>query len=108
MRSRGRTRRRCRAPARHSRRHAVAAVARGAPRIARGHRGRNAMSDDELRQLGKELPWDRPDDTRRDAVRSSLLLAAAKAGTRPASRSRYVAVGGAFAAGALAAAIDAF
>src|SRR5438094_81906 len=58
-------------------------------------------NDDELRELGKQLPWDRPDEARRDAVRSSLLVAATAA--QP-PRSRWLAVGGGFAIGALAAA----
>jgi len=63
------------------------------------------MSDesDPLRDLGKQLPYDRPDPARRDAVRSSLLVAASE-GRRPGARSRWVLVGGGFAAGALAAA----
>jgi hypothetical protein len=64
-------------------------------------------SDGLLRELGKELPWDRPDAGRRDAVRSSLLIAAAE-GTPPARRHRWLGVGAAFAAGALAAAAAAF
>lgn len=63
------------------------------------------MSDesDPLRDLGKQLPYDRPDPARRDAVRSSLLVAASE-GRRPGARSRWLLVGGGFAAGALAAA----
>ncbi|HSK01908.1 MAG TPA: hypothetical protein VK932_11730, partial [Kofleriaceae bacterium] len=60
------------------------------------------MSDDGLAELGKELPWDRPDPARRDAVRSELLVAAAERDPRP--RMRWYVIGGAFAAGALAAA----
>ena len=68
------------------------------------------MSDNErLRELGKQLPWDRPDATRRDAARSSLLAAAnqsisAVPGMTTSPRRRYLALGSAFAAGALAAA----
>lgn len=58
--------------------------------------------DDRLRELGTQLPWDRPDPARRDAVRSALLVAAAERDTRPSTR--WYIVGGAFAAGALAAA----
>lgn len=58
--------------------------------------------DDRLRTLGRELPWDRPDDARREAVRSSLLLAARE--QREAPRSRWPLIGGGFVAGALAAA----
>jgi hypothetical protein len=61
------------------------------------------MSDDLLRELGKELPWDRPDAARRDAVRSSLLVRAAEGEPR-SSRRRWLPLGAAFAAGALAAA----
>jgi TolA-binding protein len=59
------------------------------------------MSDD-LRELGKHLPWHRPDTERREAVRSSLLVAAAEGDRAPARR--WVLIGGGFAAGALAAA----
>ena len=31
------------------------------------------MTDHDLRELGKQLPWDRPDAERRDAARASLL-----------------------------------
>ncbi|HEY5948326.1 MAG TPA: tetratricopeptide repeat protein [Kofleriaceae bacterium] len=58
--------------------------------------------DDRLRELGKELPWDRPEPVRRDAVRSSLLVAAAERDARP--NTRWYVIGGAFAAGAIAAA----
>src|SRR6266542_37229 len=58
--------------------------------------------DDRLRELGTQLPWDRPEPARRDAVRSSLLVAAAERDSRPATR--WYVIGGAFAAGALAAA----
>ncbi len=58
--------------------------------------------DERLRELGHELPWDRPDPARRDGVRSALLVAAAERDTRPSTR--WYVVGGAFAAGALAAA----
>ncbi len=61
-------------------------------------------TDDELRALGKELPWERPDASRREAVRSALLVAAKDgAGTR-AGRPWWLA-GGGFVAGAAAAAI---
>jgi TolA-binding protein len=59
------------------------------------------MSDDRLRELAKDLPWERPDPGRRDAVRSALLVAASEEGARP--RRRWHVLGGAFAAGALAA-----
>ena len=58
--------------------------------------------DESLRELGTQLPWDRPDAARRDAVRSSLLVAAAEDNARPTTR--WYVIGGAFAAGALAAA----
>lgn len=57
--------------------------------------------DNRLRELGTQLPLDRPDPARRDAVRSALLVAAAEDHTRPAPR--WYLVSGAFAAGALAA-----
>lgn len=62
------------------------------------------MSDQEehLRELGRQLPWGRPDEARRDALRESILAAAE---TAHAGRGmRWGWVGGAFAAGALAAA----
>jgi hypothetical protein len=58
--------------------------------------------EEELRELGKQLPWDRPDDARREAVRSSLLVAASTSDERV--RTRWFVVGGAFATGAIAAA----
>jgi TolA-binding protein len=61
------------------------------------------MTDDQLRELGKQLPWDRPDPARRDALRSSLLVEASE-GARPIVRRRWLLVGTAFATGALAAA----
>jgi Tetratricopeptide repeat len=60
-------------------------------------------TDDKLRELGKALPWERPDDARREALRSSLLVAA-EAELPVAPRSRRVTSGVAFAAGVLAAA----
>ena len=65
------------------------------------------MTDEQLRELGKQLPYDHPDASRREALRSSLLVAA----TRPeptATRKRWWLAGGAFAAGALAAAAAIF
>ena len=65
------------------------------------------MSDDvgadRLRELGKQLPYERPDHERREALRSSLLVAAAHAESST-GRKRWLLVGGGFAAGALAAA----
>jgi TolA-binding protein len=63
------------------------------------------MTDDLLRDLAKDLPHDRPDPARRDAVRASLL-AQVEDDVRPAPLPgrRWLVVGGAFAAGALAAA----
>jgi len=61
------------------------------------------MTDEQLRELAKELPWERPDPARRDAVRSSLLVEASEEGARPARR-RWLLAGGGFAAGVLAAA----
>jgi TolA-binding protein len=58
--------------------------------------------DERLRELGTQLPWDRPDAARRNAVRSALLVAAAERESRPSTR--WYVIGGAFAAGALAAA----
>ncbi len=58
---------------------------------------------DPLRELGRQLPYDRPDAARRDAVRGSLLVAASE-GRPPVARSRWLLVGSGFAAGALAAA----
>ncbi len=60
------------------------------------------MTDDTLRDLGKQLPHDRPELDRRERVRASLL-AAASAPAQPHPR-RWLLVGGGFAAGALAAA----
>ncbi|HEY5932997.1 MAG TPA: hypothetical protein VIU61_00085 [Kofleriaceae bacterium] len=63
------------------------------------------MTDDQLRDLAKDLPHDRPDPARRDAVRSSLLEQVAdEVRPTPFARKRWLVVGGAFAAGALAAA----
>lgn len=59
--------------------------------------------DDRLRELGTQLPYDQPDPARRDAVRSALLVAAAEGDARRPAARWYI-VGGAFAAGALAAA----
>ncbi len=60
------------------------------------------MSDDGLlRELGKELPYERPDDARREALRASLLVAATRREEPRPQRWRVVA---AFGAGALAAA----
>lgn len=57
---------------------------------------------DPVRELGKQLPWDRPDAARREGVRSSLLVAAAD--TPPVRPRRGLLVGAGFVAGALAAA----
>lgn len=57
---------------------------------------------DRLRDLAKDLPWDKPDAERREALRSSLLVAAAESKAMP--RRRWLVAGGAFAAGVLAAA----
>ncbi len=59
------------------------------------------MTDDLLRELGKELPYERPDDARREGVRASLLAAASRREELPPQRWRVFA---AFGAGALAAA----
>lgn len=64
------------------------------------------MSDDapdRLRELGKQLPFDKPDAERREALRSALLVAATQSNPSTA-RKRWLLVGGGFAAGALAAA----
>src|SRR5690242_14877958 len=63
--------------------------------------GSMSLDDDQLRELANQLPYDRPDDARREAVRASLLqAAAADDAKRPAWR---IAAAG-FVAGALAAA----
>lgn len=59
------------------------------------------MSDDLLHDLGKELPFDRPDAERRDAVRASLLAAATRREEAKPQRWRVIA---AFGLGAVAAA----
>jgi TolA-binding protein len=56
----------------------------------------------DLRELGKELPWDRPEPARREALRAALLEAASEAA--PVARRRWVVTGIAFASGVLAAA----
>jgi TolA-binding protein len=60
------------------------------------------MTLDPLRDLAKDIPYERPTAARRDAIRSSLLVAAAES-ARPAAPRRWP-IGVAFAAGALAAA----
>lgn len=60
--------------------------------------------DRHLRELGKQLPYERPDAERREGLRSSLLVAAIEDRARPARRARWAWIGGGFAAGALAAA----
>jgi outer membrane biosynthesis protein TonB len=60
------------------------------------------MSDDRLDELGRQLPFDRPDEARREAVRASLLAAAKHEHEAP--RPRYKLIAATFAAGALAAA----
>ncbi len=57
---------------------------------------------DPLQDLGKQLPWDRPDASRRESVRTSLLVAAGDSPPRRSGRAILVGVG--FVAGALAAA----
>jgi len=59
-------------------------------------------NDDQLRDLASELPWERPEPARRDAVRSALLVAASESDRRPTMR--WYVMCGVFAAGALAAA----
>ena len=61
------------------------------------------MTDDQLRELAKQLPFDRPEPARRDAVRSSLLVEANEV-VRPAERRRWFVLGATFASGALVAA----
>jgi TolA-binding protein len=61
------------------------------------------MTDDLLRDLAKDLPFERPTAARRDALRSSLLVEAAESTTHPVAPRRWPIVVG-FAAGALAAA----
>ena len=61
------------------------------------------MTDDDeaLRKLARQLPWDRPDAARREAVRSQLLVDAGEG--VPVRRARWplaVAVGSALAAAA--------
>jgi TolA-binding protein len=58
--------------------------------------------DDGLRELGKQLPWHRPDPASRDAVREAVLAAAEREQVR--GRARWATVFGAFGVGALAAA----
>jgi len=58
---------------------------------------------DNLSALGKQLPWHRPDAERREAVRSSLLVAVSEGAAQPRRRP-WALVGAGFAAGALAAA----
>ncbi len=61
--------------------------------------------DDLLRDLAKDIPWDRPTAARRDAVRSSLLVEAAESvDARVVAPRRWTTIGAAFTAGALAAA----
>ncbi len=60
------------------------------------------MTDDSLRELATQLPYDRPGVERTESVRASLL-AAASVPAQPGPR-RWLLVGGGFAAGALAAA----
>jgi TolA-binding protein len=62
---------------------------------------------DPLRDLAKDLPWDRPDPARRDAVRDALLVAAEDTlhgHATPTHARRWLFVAAAFSAGALAAA----
>lgn len=61
------------------------------------------MTDELLRDLAKDLPFERPTAARRDAIRSSLLVEAAESTARPVAPRRWPIVVG-FAAGALAAA----
>ncbi len=60
------------------------------------------MTDDNLRDLAGQLPYDRPVAERTEGVRAALLAAAAVP-AQPSPR-RWLLVGGGFAAGALAAA----
>ncbi len=60
--------------------------------------------DDLLRDLANDLPFERPDAARRDAIRSSLLVEAAESTAARPTASRRWPVALAFAAGALAAA----
>lgn len=64
------------------------------------------MTDEQMRELGKQLPFDRPDAKRREALRASLLVAATR--PEPARRKRWWLAGSAFAAGAIAAAAAMF
>jgi TolA-binding protein len=61
-------------------------------------------ADHQLRELGKQLPYERPDAERREGLRSSLLVAATQDRERGRGGRRWVWIGGGFAAGALAAA----
>ncbi len=61
------------------------------------------MSNDLLRELAKDLPFERPTAARRDALRSSLLVEAAET-TRPVATARRWPIVAGFVAGALAAA----
>jgi TolA-binding protein len=62
-------------------------------------------ADERLRDLAKDIPWDRPTAARRDGIRSSLLVEAAESNVAPSpAPRRWLVVGSAFAAGVLAAA----
>lgn len=65
-------------------------------------------SAERLRDLAKDLPFDRPDATRVDAVRTSLLdevnASTSPTSSSPSARRRYLFLGAAFTAGAVAAA----
>ncbi|MCX5746277.1 MAG: tetratricopeptide repeat protein, partial [Proteobacteria bacterium] len=62
----------------------------------------DADEPDLLRELGKQLPYDRPDVERREAMRAALLVRARE--DVPPVRGRWTTIGGAFVAGAAAAA----
>nr|HEX4314112.1 tetratricopeptide repeat protein [Kofleriaceae bacterium] len=68
---------------------------------------RDDMRDDELSELAKQLPWDKPDAARREGVRSTLLLAAKDDDARAAGTAWWK-VGAGFAAGVAAAAAALF
>lgn len=59
-------------------------------------------TDEDLKEMGKQLPHDRPDRSRTESVRANLLLAASV--PEPARPRRWLLVGSGFAAGAMCAA----
>ncbi|MBA3459826.1 MAG: hypothetical protein H0T46_07685 [Deltaproteobacteria bacterium] len=60
-------------------------------------------TDEDLKEMGKQLPYERPDRSRTEAVRGNLMSAAAV--PEPARPRRWLLLGSGFAAGALCAAV---